>query len=172
MDTDSPHPSILHHKVYLHLSLTALPPKYYLLDFRPGTVDFEVANPESLSSTTSTTPWGRVYALPQSSSRSSYWNTFTTNSRSELDILVLMRVLEVINEGTPADVGWEIVGQSHGEGGVGFKIMLKRVLKYVDSTVPRMPKGGLVRYLLVVPEREEYTLWRDHHDEGAIPDSG
>jgi len=171
MDTDNPPPSILHHKVYLHLSLTAFPPEYYLLDFRPGTVGFVAASPESLSSTTSTTPWGQVYALPQSSFISSYWNTFITNNRSELDILVLMRVLEVINE-TLGNVGWAILGQSKGEGEVGFKIMLKRVLQSVDSTIPRMPKDGLVRYLLVVPEREEYTLWRDHHGEGAIPDSG
>jgi len=169
MDTDSPHPSILHHQVYLHLYLTALPPEYYLLDFRPGTVGFVAANPESLSSTTSTTPWGQVYALPQSSYNPSRWNTVITDSRSELDILVLMRVLKVINEQTLADVGWAIEGKRD-EAGVGFRLMLRRVSRSVESPIPRMRKDRLVRYLLVVPEREEYTLWRDHHDEGAIPD--
>jgi len=77
----------------------------------------------------------------------------------------------VINEETPNNVGWAIQGKNE-EGGVGFKIMLKRVLQSVDSSIPRMPKDGLVRYLLVVPEREEYTLRRDHHDGGPIPNSG
>ncbi|KAF8419365.1 hypothetical protein EV426DRAFT_577106 [Tirmania nivea] len=176
MHTASVLPSTPHYRVYFHLSLTAPPPPYYLLDFRPGTAGSETTSTDSVPCTTSSITWGRVYALPLSTFNPVIWNSTITDGLSELDVLVLMRTLEVINEETPGGVRWVMKGK-RGEGGA-FKITLERAELKVSSTpcssgrgvtpVEEMvEKGGLVMCLFFVLEREEYTLRRkEQRDEG------
>jgi len=186
MDTET---SIPHYKFYLHLFIPNPHPQFYLLDFRPGTVGFEVANSESLSSTTST-PWGQVYALPLEICDIVKWNMAITDGLSGIDIMVLMQTLEVINEETSKGGYW-MIGKEAGEGGA-FKIMLqfRKLESSALSLAVRPPVRGspalsfqdplrcqdtsasklgnrLVRYLLVVPGGG-YTLWGKER-EGIEP---
>ncbi|KAF8439621.1 hypothetical protein BGX38DRAFT_1144688 [Terfezia claveryi] len=170
MHTASVLPSTPHYRVYCHLSLTTPSPPYYLLDFRPGTAGSEVTDTNSISCSIA---WGRVYALPLSTYNPAIWNSTITDGLSELDILVLMRTLEVINEESPGGVRWVMKGKRD-EGGV-FKIMLEKVELRVSGTPGSSIRGitpveelvqkdGLVMYLLVVPEREEYILRRKERE--------
>ena len=173
MHTSSVLPSTPHYRVYFHLSLTAPPPLYYLLDFRPGTAGSEATDTDPL---TCSIYWGRVYALPLSTYNPAIWNSTITDGLSELDILVLMRALEVINEETPGGVRWVMKGKR--EVGGAFKITLERAELKVSGTPGSSGRGttpveevvqkdGFVTYLLVVPEREEYILRREGQgDEG------
>lgn len=83
----------------------------------------------------------------------------------------------MINEASPGGVRWVMKGKRE-EGGV-FKIMLEKGELKISGTPGSSIRGstpgeeleqkdGLVMYLLVVPEREEYILWRKEREGEGI----
>ena len=90
-----------------------------------------------------------------------------------------MRTLEVINEYTTGGVRWVMKGKREEAG--AFKITLEKAeVKAPISTPGSSGRGattpmeevarkeGLFTYLLVVPQREEYTLRRKEQNDGGI----